>query len=191
MKARPSAHRPIDRRVARTRNALIDALLELIAEKGYDRTSVNDILDRADVGRATFYSHFYNKDDLLVHRMTIFRLNVDGCMRDGKFVQMPDVTALFEHVAHMHDVVTALSGTEGLDAGLAVARRDLQQSFLGLFGRRSDSAETNGRSAEFLAQFFTGALLNLLLWWHREGMPETPETMNRWFSQLGERVLDH
>src|SRR5215467_15595598 len=55
-----------DRRVRRSRRLPQDALLELILEKGYDKVTVQDILDRADVGRATFYAHFRDKDDLLV-----------------------------------------------------------------------------------------------------------------------------
>ena len=55
-----------DRRVRRTRRRLRAALLELILAKGYDKVTIQDVLDRADVGRATFYAHFRDKDDLLV-----------------------------------------------------------------------------------------------------------------------------
>ena len=55
-----------DRRVRRTRQLLRDALMELTLERGYDRVTVQDILDRADVGRSTFYAHYRDKDDLLV-----------------------------------------------------------------------------------------------------------------------------
>ena len=54
-----------DRRVRRTRKALHDALLTLMTEKSYDAVTVQDIIDRADVGRSTFYSHFTDKRDLL------------------------------------------------------------------------------------------------------------------------------
>lgn len=54
-----------DRRVRRTRRALHDALLTLMTEKSYDAVTVQDIIDRADVGRSTFYSHFTDKRDLL------------------------------------------------------------------------------------------------------------------------------
>ncbi|MFC9557628.1 TetR/AcrR family transcriptional regulator [Rhodococcus sp. NPDC056960] len=50
----------------RTKGLLHRALIELLLEKGYSRTTVQDILDRADVGRSTFYSHYRDKDDLLV-----------------------------------------------------------------------------------------------------------------------------
>jgi AcrR family transcriptional regulator len=54
-----------DRRVRKTKKALRDALVELILEKGYSAVSVQDVVDRADVGRTTFYAHFTDKDDLL------------------------------------------------------------------------------------------------------------------------------
>lgn len=56
--------RSIDRRVTRTRGVLHQALLSLILEKGYDAISVDDICQRANVGRSTFYGHFTGKDDL-------------------------------------------------------------------------------------------------------------------------------
>ena len=55
-----------DRRIQRTRQALRKALLELNKEKGYDSISVEEITQRANLGRATFYLHYKDKEDLLV-----------------------------------------------------------------------------------------------------------------------------
>lgn len=55
-----------DRRVQRTRKLLHEALLSLLHEKSYDEIVVQEILDRANVGRSTFYTHFRDKDDLLI-----------------------------------------------------------------------------------------------------------------------------
>jgi AcrR family transcriptional regulator len=52
-----------DRRVSKTRKALKEALTDLILEKGYEAVTVQDVIDRADVGRSTFYAHFIDKDD--------------------------------------------------------------------------------------------------------------------------------
>jgi AcrR family transcriptional regulator len=60
-----SGARP-DRRVARSRRALKEALTDLILERGYEAVTVQDVIDRADVGRSTFYAHFLDKDDLLM-----------------------------------------------------------------------------------------------------------------------------
>jgi hypothetical protein len=53
----------VDRRIRRTQKALHDALISLVFEKNYDSITVQEILDRADVGRATFYAHFESKDE--------------------------------------------------------------------------------------------------------------------------------
>ena len=55
-----------DRRVGRTRRLMHEALMALIVEKGYETVTVQDILDRADVGRSTFYAHYRDKDELLL-----------------------------------------------------------------------------------------------------------------------------
>ena len=55
-----------DRRVQRTRTSLLTALLDLIVEKGYEEVTVQDIVDRANVGRSTFYKHFLDKRELLL-----------------------------------------------------------------------------------------------------------------------------
>ena len=57
--------RAVDRRVQRTQQLLRAALMSLIQEKGFESLSVQDIIDRANVGRATFYAHFDGKEDLL------------------------------------------------------------------------------------------------------------------------------
>ena len=54
-----------DRRVRRTRKLLHDAFIALAIEKGYEKTTIQDILDRADVGRSTFYAHYRDKAALL------------------------------------------------------------------------------------------------------------------------------
>jgi AcrR family transcriptional regulator len=62
----PNKKKPIDRRVERTRRSLLNALNELILEKGYEKVTVQDVIDRANVGRSTFYAHFEDKDQLLL-----------------------------------------------------------------------------------------------------------------------------
>jgi AcrR family transcriptional regulator len=64
--ARVQEQRSSDRRVRRTCDRLHEALTSLIREKSYETISVKDILARADVGRSTFYTHFADKDQLLV-----------------------------------------------------------------------------------------------------------------------------
>ncbi len=54
-----------DRRIGKTRRALTEALTDLILETGYERLTIQEIIDRADISRSTFYAHFTDKDHLL------------------------------------------------------------------------------------------------------------------------------
>src|SRR5688572_4934244 len=58
-----------DRRIQRTRHLLSQAFVQLMREKGYSAITVSDIIERANVGRSTFYSHYQDKDDLFVHEL--------------------------------------------------------------------------------------------------------------------------
>src|SRR3954452_8603828 len=81
------AEKKEDRRIQRTRQLLLQALFSLIQEKGFDAVTVQDIIDRANVGRSTFYVHFVDKEDLLVQAMDPFSADLKErqrkALRDG------------------------------------------------------------------------------------------------------------
>ena len=76
-----------DRRVQRTQQLLRAALLSLIEEKGFEALTVQEIIDRANVGRATFYAHFDRKEDLLVSELDGLRLALKRAPDTGTLPQ--------------------------------------------------------------------------------------------------------
>jgi Bacterial regulatory proteins, tetR family len=72
-----------DRRVRRTRKLLHDAFLALVIEKRYEKTTIQDILDRADVGRSTFYVHFRDKEALLMAMLMPLRCHANRGVDNG------------------------------------------------------------------------------------------------------------
>jgi AcrR family transcriptional regulator len=72
-----------DRRVQRTQRLLREALVALIREKGFEALSVQEIIDRANVGRATFYAHFDNKEDLLASGFDELRASLKERQKDA------------------------------------------------------------------------------------------------------------
>jgi AcrR family transcriptional regulator len=92
-----------DRRVQKTRRLLLEAFGSLLVEKRYDSIVIREILDRANVGRSTFYTHFRDKDALLVSAIR------DLLRRGEKDAPLPAQRSerairfsrpLFEHIAH-------------------------------------------------------------------------------------------
>ena len=101
----------VDRRIQKTRKILIDALLALTVEKGYEQVTVQDIIDRANVGRSTFYSHFESKDHLLTGNdnfRDLLSKSLGGQTKAGI-----NFTHIYEHVADNHQLAKIFLGKKG------------------------------------------------------------------------------
>ena len=148
-----------DRRVRRTRRILVDALIALVLERGYERLTVQDILDRADVGRSTFYAHYRDKEALLLSCFDGVRRDLADAFASGA----PDPAAIvFEH-AHAHrSVYKVLCGRQG---GAVVQRHlghlisELVRDHVAALAADSDLP------AEVVAEYYASATLGLLAWW--------------------------
>src|SRR5712664_4386450 len=107
----------IDRRVARTRRTLHEALIRLIVRKGYDALTVQEIIDEADVGRATFYAHYRGKDDLLRGGFERLRGELKAARREARQGErdrpLTFSLAMFEHACAYRDVYRAMLGGQG------------------------------------------------------------------------------
>lgn len=175
-----------DARVRRTRDALGDALVALMQEKPFDTITVQDVLDRAKVGRSTFYSHYSDKDDLLMSDAEEFfesvamMLSVRGDTSDRVF----PVREFFGHIIEAKTFVDALVSSGKMNDNMELAR--------GLFARgierrlaelpKGQGISENERPA--IAFAHAGALLALLQWWVDRGMKQTPAEMDQLFHRL-------
>jgi AcrR family transcriptional regulator len=181
-----------DRRVRRTRRLLREALLALILEKGYDRVTVQDVLERADVGRATFYAHFRDKDDLLLSGAADLRESLRQQMAAfaaGQVSGARDTTqitrVLFEHAGRHRRLYRALVGRRGSGTLLKYAHDDLaaliREHLEDAIARRRLQPEV---PLEVTVEFLASALLALLTWWLDNDMPYTADEMGRMFQRL-------
>jgi AcrR family transcriptional regulator len=175
-----------DARVRRTRDALGDALVALMQEKPFDTITVQDVLDRAKVGRSTFYSHYSDKDDLLMSDAEEFfesvamLLSLRGDTSDRVF----PVQEFFGHITEAKQFVEALMSAGKFNDNMELAR--------GLFARgierrlaelpRGRGIPENERPA--IAFAHAGALLSLLTWWIDRGMRQPPAEMDQLFHKM-------
>ncbi|HEY8473361.1 MAG TPA: TetR/AcrR family transcriptional regulator [Natronosporangium sp.] len=168
-----------DRRVRRTKALLRSALLELIQEKGYDRLTVQDIIDRADVGRSTFYAHFRDKEDLLLYGLAEIR----EAFRPG---QDTATLQVFEHFARSAEVWRAMVGRRGGELFLRHLHSLLAELIREQLAARAPAGETVV-PLEAVVEFATSTLIGLgTRWWLGKGVPLTPQEMDRLYRRLTE-----
>ncbi|HEX6852734.1 MAG TPA: TetR/AcrR family transcriptional regulator [Candidatus Polarisedimenticolaceae bacterium] len=175
-----------DRRVLRTRSALTVALVDLVMRKRYGRITIQDLLDRSGVGRATFYKHYRGKDDLLLRSFQRMLGSLDAAIdADPKGARrIAPVRELFHHIRHAWEFHRRLSHAPVIDhlyrAGVDVMAATIE--------RRLASRGASGKSVphQIAARAHAGALFALLRWWIDAGAPHTPEEMDAMFhAQIG------
>ena len=204
----------LDRRVQKTRKFLQDALIELVAEKGYESVTIREILDRANVGRSTFYAHFQDKDQLL--HSILDRLDELFEQHKKRVLDAADVVgkaehadlssglsptmSLFRFVGQNHRFFKAMLGNRGYGI---FARPVYDYVFVHVHGiftmpvhddvfaqmhepfKILESREKVGSlEAEIAAHYFVSALMGLLVWWVEKDMPCAAEEIDRLFRRL-------
>ena len=170
-----------DRRSQRTRRLLSEALVQLIQEKDYSTITVSDIIERANVGRSTFYAHYPTKDDLLLDQMDRVIESLSQGLPPQEFPYFPSLGFL-QHVGGDHyELYKALVWGPGMD----LISKHLQKS---LSQRVEQGLQNCGRDFEvplpILANFITGSFLNLLKWWLENKRIHSPEQMDEFFKKV-------
>jgi AcrR family transcriptional regulator len=184
-----------DRRVQKTQNLLRGALVSLIAEKPYDSIVVKEILDRANVGRSTFYMHFGDKDDLLVsgiHEMLGMlpqtpRLSAGKGLDRILWFSLP----VFEyHHRHAHTWGDRI-GTRGRAILHEHLRRVLAEVIVDVlkkeFGKRRKSSRQI--PADLLSEYVASTFVLVLNWWLDKKMLGSPSQINDVFHGLVSHTL--
>jgi AcrR family transcriptional regulator len=174
----------LDRRIQRTQGLLQEALIALILEKGYEAITVQDILERANLGRSTFYAHYRDKDDLLVSGFSrVFDDFRRGFAPANAAPDGPEQSArelslyFFRHTGSHRQLFRALIGRQGGEIILEYARKllsDITRSYL----PASRLAAADRAPLEPLVQYLVSSYLALLTWWLDHESPYTPEQMN-------------
>lgn len=179
-----------DRRVARTRQALHEALIGLILEKGYDAVTVQDIVVRANVGRSTFYAHHGGKEGLLKNGLQSLREEMLAVQRlhagDAAGAQrlLGFSAAFFAHTHGHRELYQALVR----HGGSAVVDASLRRLLFDLVRRELAPLRPAGRAgalpADALARFVADAMFSLLLWWHDRAPRLSPDEVETIFRRL-------
>lgn len=179
----------MDRRQQKTRAAIFSAFTELLQNKSYAKITVQDIIDTANIGRSTFYSHFETKDELLRAMCTeifehVFSESLNPENTHDFSLSHRDASATATHILyHLRDSGKRIIGIlnsesselflkyfkEYLDKSIA-AHMLCEYSFLAL-----------SAPSDFLINHISGSFINAVQWWIKNGMAHTPEEISEYF----------
>jgi AcrR family transcriptional regulator len=175
-----------DRRIRRTCERLGSALVALIQDRPIDDVTVQDVLDRASVGRSTFYLHYSDKDDLLLSQLEKFLETMSTALsiRKEESHRVVLVAELFAHIGDQKKLYRALA-----DSGRLNDFFDLAQ---GYFARGIEQRLTESKRLSKLPQrelgarssALAGSMLSLLRWWFDRGAKESPRAMDELFHRM-------
>jgi AcrR family transcriptional regulator len=176
----------IDRRKVRTRQLLRDAMMALVSERGYDNITIQDITDRANVNRSTFYLHYKDKDELLFNSMReMYDEILRVFYRDKGFPKAvsPDNiphTEDYKHVARFADFYRVMLSEKG-SAGFIIRVMEYLQTVTTQEMSKTllDNKTQPQVPVDLVAAFCAGAQIGMIRWWLARGMPEPPEELAR------------
>lgn len=171
-----------DRRVRRTRHALARALIELTLERGYGAVTIRDITDRADVGYATFFRHYHDKEELLQDVSEVVLAELMELLRlpatEGDAIAMG--TLLFRYVGEHAEMCRVLLSSRGSPTLLRRILESGAQSVLAEHAPRAGSLVP----VEVAAYHLVTSSIALIRWWLEHDMPYPAERMGVIYSEL-------
>jgi len=174
----PTKTKHVDRRIERTRQALQNALNELILEKGYERVTVQDVIDRANVGRSTFYAHFESLDQLLLSGFEPLRAQFEDFLSGTTFdLESPWALSLtmFQQVQKQQGGYITLIHIQKYLYGY------LLEHLKATLPKRNKNIPP-----ELLAHYVASSFIALMTWWIDNKYPFPAEQINDYFRQLVE-----
>jgi AcrR family transcriptional regulator len=185
-KSAPAAARKTDRRVRRTRDALGDALVQLMHEHPFDKIKVQHVLDRAGVGRSTFYTHFRDKDDLFVSDVDEFFEGMSTLLSRRREVsyRVAPVREMFAHLAEMRKFYDALVASGKIHDLMQLAQGHFARGIERRLSELPRSRAINAKQRPAIATALAGSLLSLMTWWITRATRESPQQMDDAYHRL-------
>lgn len=160
----------MDRRIQKTRQLIMNTFIDLLAEKGFDKITINDIALRANINRGTVYLHYVDKFDLLDKCIeTYVELLLHHCANGADTsLNASAFQSVFEYLEKNFAIYKLLLSNEGFGFFRSRLYSIIEQTVTEVIGIKSENdAFSNGVTTHFLTSGFIG----VLEWWINNSMP--------------------
>jgi AcrR family transcriptional regulator len=173
-----------DRRILRTRKLLWEALIALIQEKEYAEITIQDIADRANVNRVTFYLHYRDKQDLLEKSVELIFNDLTSRIKPltGEAFRLdipPEgMTQVYQFIAENAKFYRIILGENGIPFLIDRLRKFLTELTVQRFRMLTPEGSQGPVPMEIVAPYAAGSLIGLITWWLENDMPIPPEAFS-------------
>ena len=179
----------MDRRQRKTREAIFNAFTELLSKKHYSQITVGEIIEKADIGRATFYSHFETKDFLLKELCEELFCHIFDATEDGgekhQHIFACDapssvVLHLLQHLQKNDNNILDLLGCANNELFLRYFKENLKKlinSHPHLLGGKKPRELPD----DYWSNHISATFVEMIRWWLHNGMKENPQTLTNYF----------
>jgi len=182
-----------NRRVDRTRKLLQEALVSLILEKGYEKITVQNVIDCANVSRPTFYAHFQDMDDLLLSLFDGLGGQLDQHL-DSQPIPAADpwelTLLMFQHAQAQRLLYRTLIGGRGGDIMLTHINQYASELIREHLSLHLSDRNSEVIPSEILSHYIVSSFMALLTWWLDHDLPYPAEQMNAIFQELTEHGIE-
>ena len=171
----------MDRRTKKTKDAIYNAFTELLSKEKYSKITIKKIIDLADIGRSTFYSHFETKDELLKSMCTdMFEemsLNNPILSSGNPHSMIPDI------LYHIKENEKIIKGVFLSESGELFTNyfRDYFSNHIEHYLFVSYDQRITNIPKDFLINHISGSFLEMIKWWVSGNMKQTPEELTSYF----------
>ncbi|QWU13108.1 transcriptional regulator, TetR family [Paenibacillus sophorae] len=178
----------LDRRIAKSQEAIKRALIELMTEKSFDSITIQDLSDRANVNRGTIYLHYQDKFDLLdkimeehINNMSIF------CESASEMNYIESTVHCMEYFEKNFLFFSTMLASEGA----SYFRSRFLQFNIEEFRKDVDiTKEKNaGQIEDVIVEFIANAYVGVVEYWLKNKMPYPPRVMAEKVGELLERII--
>lgn len=170
----------MDRRTKKTKAAIYAAFEKLLSMKKYSQITIREIIDLADVGRSTFYSHFETKDELLKSMCHDIFQNITSLKHSFNSTNPHSmITGILYHIKEnkkaIKGVITSESGDLFINYFKAYFNQQIEH-FLDHSGKSYTKVPK-----DFLINHISGSFIEMVKWWIENNMKQTPEELTRYY----------
>lgn len=185
----------MDRRIYRTRKAIMSSFNELLLSKKYNQITVNEITNKANIGRSTFYSHFETKDYLLYEICNdlfdhVFNNEINDKHKFFKFKKDSEnkIYHILYHINENNKKMNQILSCESSEIFIEFLRKKLDSTLANNI--INDIKRKNYTvNDDFLINHISGSFINMLEWWVKDNFETSTETISKYFFSVIENII--